>query len=127
MLVLLYSVLPSLYSVETLFGAFFIITGANFIVFGALFLIFGANAIIFGTSLFGYFFIIFGAYFIIFGAFFDMIVTSLFKGPYNLEIVWGETSNAVLPFPPFSSQKGGHFEKNLQLKIQELHRPVIGS
>ena len=45
-LVSLYSVLP-LYSVQTLFGAFFIFTGANFIIFGALFLLFGANAIIF--------------------------------------------------------------------------------
>ena len=63
----LHSVLSSLYSVQTLFGAYFIIFGAFFVIFGAYFIIFGA------------YFIIFGAFFIIFGAFFDMIVTSLFS------------------------------------------------
>jgi len=65
-------------------------TGAITILFGALFLISGAKAIIFGASLFGDYFIIFGAYFSLFGAFFDMIGTSLHKGPYNLEVVWGK-------------------------------------
>ena len=85
-----YSVLPSLYSVLTLFDVFFIITGANTIILGALFFIFGAKVIIFDTSLFSDYFIIFGAYFISFGAFFYMIVTSLRKGPCNLEVVWGK-------------------------------------
>ena len=85
----LYSVLPSLYSVLTLFGVFFI-TGANTIKLSALFLIFSAKVIVFDTSLFGDYFIIFGAYFISFSAFFDMIVTSLRKGPCNLEVVWGK-------------------------------------
>ena len=86
----LYSVLPSLYSVLTLFGVFFIITGANTIKLSALFLIFSTKVIVFDTSLFGDYFIIFGAYFISFSAFFDMIVTSLRKGPCNLEVVWGK-------------------------------------
>ena len=100
-----------LYSVPTLFGVFFIITGANTIAFGALFLIFGAKAIIFGTSLFGDYFIIFGAYFILFGAFFDMIVTSLRKGPYNLEVVWGklERKNEVRPHARTFNVAASHY------------------
>ena len=62
-------------------------SGANTIIFGALFLLFGAKAIILGTSFFGDYFIIVIAYFISFSAFFDIIVTSLHKGLYNLEVV----------------------------------------
>ena len=68
---------------------------------------------------FGYFFIIFGAYFIIFGGFFDMIVTSLCTGPYNFELVWGKTQNAVT-LPAFSSPK-------MEAILKELHLEGLGA
>ena len=39
-----------------------------------------------------------------------MIVTSLRMGPYNLEVVWGNTQNAIIKFPALYSKMADKLE-----------------